>query len=121
MKRLLLAAVFGLSLFAEAKMLPSTPFAAIQEAIASGKRVFVEVGSDHCFSCQKMGRVLYKIKQEYPDSQIFFLNIEKNRDAANRLKIVLIPTQILYENKKEVYRYIGLLSKDEIVHLLKGR
>ncbi|BCD59350.1 MULTISPECIES: thioredoxin family protein [unclassified Nitratiruptor] len=117
MKQLLFVLI--LSLFADAKMLPSTPFNEIQKAIASGKRVLVEVGSDHCLSCQKMGKLLYTIKQEHPNFQIFFLNIEQNRDAAKKLQIMLIPTQILYEKKKEVYRHIGVLSKKEVIELLK--
>ncbi len=119
MKKLWSVLFFSMLLLADTTMLPSTTYETIQKAIASGKRVLVEVGSDHCFSCQKMGKLLYKIKHEHPKFNIFFLNIEKDREAANRLKIMLIPTQILYEKKKEVYRHIGPLSKKDVMDLLQ--
>ena len=88
------------------------------ESIGKGKPSFVEVGSDSCHSCKVMSRLLYKTTQKYPEYNIYFINVKKERDAALDLKIMMIPTQIIYDkNGKEVYRHIGLLSDEELAKL----
>ena len=107
--------LLSLNLFAEEAMLKETPFAEILQQIGKHKVTFIEVGSDSCHSCQIMGRRLYKIKQQNPEYPIYFVNVHKEREAAYRMKVQMIPTQIVMNNKgQEVYRHVGILSEEEI-------
>ncbi|RRS31968.1 MAG: hypothetical protein P794_02515 [Epsilonproteobacteria bacterium (ex Lamellibrachia satsuma)] len=117
---LLLTFLLSATLFASEPMLKETPFAQVTKQIDKGKSMMLEVGSDSCYSCQIMGRLLYSIKQKHPEYPIYFVNVKKEREAAFKLKIQMIPTQIVLDGKgNEVYRHIGVLSPEKLKMLLE--
>jgi len=108
------------ALFAASPMLRETPFSEVLKDIKAKKPVFLDIGSDSCFSCQVMGRVLYKVKKEHPNFPIYFINVKKERYVAYKLKVQMIPTQIILDkNGNEVFRHIGTLSQEGVETLLK--
>lgn len=119
MKKLLLFALFIVTCSASKQMLIETPYVYVQPIIGQGKAVFLEVGSDSCYSCQKMGQMLYKVKKQHPSYQIFFINVKRERQVAYKLGIQMIPTQLIFDAKgDEIYRHIGVLSSEQLTSLL---
>ena len=118
---ILLAVLLWTNLYAAGRpMLEETAFAEVSKQIGAGKAVFLEVGSDSCRSCRVMGKLLYTVKQEHPEYPIYFVNVKKEREAAVKLKIQMIPTQIVLDGKgTEVFRHVGILSPDELNALLE--
>jgi len=117
MKKLIiaLAVLAAANLFANEPMLKETAFTDVSKQLGKGRTMMLEVGSDSCHSCQTMGKLLYKVKQEHPDYPIYFINVKKEREAAFALKIQMIPTQIIFDAKgKEAYRHIGVMTKREL-------
>lgn len=115
-----IATLFMFNVIADEPMLKESQFKYVAQSIGKGKPYFLEVGSDRCYSCQKMGRLLYKVVQKNPEYNIYFINVAKNRVAARMLGIQMIPTQIIYDkNGKEVYRHIGILSTNQVNSLLQ--
>ena len=101
-------------------MLEETPFAQAKTELGKGKPVFFEVGSDSCRSCRVMGKKLYALTQAHPDYIVRFINVKKEREAAMALKVMMIPTQIIFDGDgKEVYRHVGILEDNELDGLLK--
>lgn len=102
------------------KMLEPVSFSIVKPFIAEKKPMMIEFGATSCRSCIIMGRLLYKVKQKHPKSNIFFINIYEDKDAAKEYKIRMIPTQVyLDDNGKEVDRHIGKLSEEELYENLK--
>jgi len=118
---ILFTLLLTLNLYAAGRpMLEETAFAKVSEQVGSGKAVFLEVGSDSCRSCRIMGKLLYTVKQKHPTYPIYFVNVKKEREAAFKLKIQMIPTQIVLDGKgKEVYRHVGILKPEELTVLLE--
>ena len=117
---LLLGIILSISLFAEEPMLKETPFAEVLQQIGKHQMTFIEVGSDSCRSCQVMGKLLYKIKQQHSEYPIYFVNVHKEREAAYRLRVQMIPTQILIDSGgNEIYRHVGLLDQKSIITLFQ--
>ncbi|WP_353663141.1 thioredoxin family protein [Hydrogenimonas sp. SS33] len=116
---LLLAMTAATLSWAQAATLQATPFATVKEKIGHGQPVMLEVGSDHCLYCRKMGELLYRFKRAHPNAPIYFVNVGKERQAALALHIQMIPTQILFDGQgKEVYRHVGVLSYDDVGKIL---
>ena len=106
--------------FANEPMLEATPFIKVLREIPKHKKTFIEVGSEHCHACQKMGKLLYKIKREHPEYSIFFVDVSKEREAAYRMQVRMIPTQIVVDSKgNEIYRHIGFLDAGSVLKILK--
>lgn len=109
---------FTLRAFGGESMLEATPYTQVQQKIGQGKPAFLEVGSDSCRSCKIMGSMLSRVTQQHPEYPVYFINVKREREAASLLKIMMIPTQIIYDKEgKEVYRHIGVLSEDELSDL----
>jgi len=121
-KHIILGLLLTLSLHAMQgrPMLEETPYEQVKVLIAKGNPIFLEVGSDTCRSCRVMGKMLYAVSQDHPNYTIKFINVKKEREVAKELKIMMIPTQLIYDaNGKEVYRHIGVLEETELNELLK--
>jgi len=117
---ILLTLLLTLNLYAGRPMLEETAYAKVSERIGTGKAVFLEVGSDSCRSCRVMGKLLYTVKQKHPEYSIYFVNVKKEREAAFKLKIQMIPTQIILDGKgEEVFRHVGILKPEELTALLE--
>jgi thioredoxin 1 len=109
---------FTSAAFGEEYTLKESPYKEVQQHIGKGQPVFLEVGAESCRSCKVMGSMLYRVRQEHPEYPIYFVNVKKEREAASHLKIMMIPTQIIYDREgKERYRHIGRLSEDELRQL----
>jgi len=112
--------LFMFNAIADEPMLKESQYKYVAQSIGKGKPYFLEVGSDSCYSCQKMGKMLYKVVQKHPEYNIHFINVKQERNAAYTMQIRMIPTQIIYDKKgKEVYRHIGILSSGELKSLLQ--
>ena len=117
---ILFSLLLTFNLYAGRPMLEETAYAKVSEQIGSGKVIFLEVGSDSCRSCRVMGKLLYTVKQKHPEYPIYFVNVKKEREAAVKLKIQMIPTQIILDGTgTEVFRHVGILSPDELNALLE--
>jgi len=96
-------------------MLKETPYAQVKDLIGKGKPYFLEIGSDSCRSCRVMGKMLYTITQKDPSLNIYFINVHTEREVANALKIMMIPTQLIFDAQgAEVYRHVGKLEEAEL-------
>jgi len=116
---LMVSVLLGLSLgsfAAEEGMLPATPYAQIPVMGAK----MIEFGATSCRSCQIMDRLLYQMKQKDPTLPLFFVNVMKDREAAAKFRIRMIPTQVFIDKEgRIVATHIGRLSREELMQWLK--
>lgn len=117
----LFLSLFNLNANASDKMLEPVPFSSVKPLIADGQPMMIEFGSTSCRSCVVMGRLLYKVKYKHPNSNIHFINIYDDKEAAKEYKIRMIPTQIYLDGDgKEIDRHIGAIEVDELYEKLKS-
>jgi thioredoxin 1 len=112
--------LFAFEALAGEHTLKETQYKYVEQSIGKGKPYFLEVGSDSCHSCKIMGSMLEEVKQKNPEYNIYFINVKKEREVARKLKVMMIPTQIIYDKDgKEVYRNIGVVQSDELLKLFE--
>ncbi len=82
---------------------------------------FLEVGSDECLPCKMMAPILKELKKEYNGKlNVGFIDVKKIKEAQQKYKIILIPTQIIFNAKgKELFRHEGFFAKENILLKLK--
>lgn len=104
---------------ADAPMLQPVPFETVKPLIGT-KPLMLEFGSTSCHSCQVMGRLLYQIKSKHPKSNIYFIDIYKDMDAAKAYGVVMIPTQVYLDSEGKVLeKHIGTIGEEELAAKLK--
>jgi thioredoxin 1 len=77
----------------------------------------LELGSMRCQACLEMAKVLDALRASHGAAlQVDFIDVFEEPAAADRHKISLIPTQILYDSTgKEIFRHTGFFSHDDIL------
>ena len=104
----------------ESKSLQATPFAEFENKI-SEEAMMIEFGSVSCHSCQVMGELLYKIKRKHPEANIYFVDIYKDKAAAKKYAIRMIPTQkYLDKDGKIIETHMGILKQEVLEKKLKS-
>ena len=85
-----------------------------------GKLVLVDFWAEWCAPCRMMAPILNDLANELPDDKyVGKLNIETYQSMAQRFNVRSIPTIILFENGKEINRFVGIKTKDFLLKNMK--
>jgi thioredoxin 1 len=81
---------------------------------------FIELGAEWCGPCQSMKPIIEELKKQYRGKVEFVaIDIDKNKDAAQKYNVSAIPVQLIFQNAKQVFRHTGSISKADIVEQFK--
>lgn len=75
----------------------------------------VDFYADWCGPCKMLGSVL-----ENMDLNVIKINTDKFPELAQKFGVMSIPTVVIYKNKKEVNKFIGFKSKEEIKEIIQN-
>ena len=75
----------------------------------------VDFYADWCGPCKMLGSVL-----ENMDLNVIKINTDKFPELAQKFGVMSIPTVVIYKNKKEVSKFIGFKSKEEIEEIIQN-
>ncbi|MHB8056926.1 MAG: thioredoxin family protein [Desulfuromonadaceae bacterium] len=101
--------------------LPSSSNSIVEKALSSGLPTVVDLGASTCIPCKKMAPILEELSTEYRGrANILFIDVWENREAAEKYRIQMIPTQIFFNAQgKEVKRHTGFMDKADLLKELK--
>ena len=83
--------------------------------INSDKKVMIDFNAKWCAPCKKMKPYILKLQTEMKDQiKIVQLDADENKTLVEQLKLEGLPTIIVYEKGKEVWRNLGYISEDDL-------
>jgi thioredoxin 1 len=86
------------------------------QLIHSDKPVLIDFFATWCGPCQMLGLVLKEVKDQLGDSvSIIKIDVDKNQELVAMQQVKGVPTMMLFQNGKQLWRQSGLLSKEEII------
>ncbi len=89
--------------------------------IPKDKPLMVMVGKTKCIWCESMAPQIKEIKEQYPKTVIYYVNVDKDPLGAINNNISALPVQLFFDkNGKEVARNVGYLGKDDILEYLRN-
>ncbi|MDZ7402396.1 MAG: thioredoxin domain-containing protein [candidate division KSB1 bacterium] len=93
----------------------------LEPALKSGKPTVLDLGAGTCIPCKMMKPIFAELEQSLKGkANVILLEIGEHRDLARQYRVRVIPTQIFFDTKGEVYwRHEGFLPKDEIIKKLQ--
>jgi thioredoxin 1 len=89
------------------------------DIINSEKLVLIDFFGTWCGPCQMLAPILKQVKDSIGDRiSIIKIDVDKNQELAAKYQVRGVPTMILYQNGKQLWRQSGVLSKDEIIKII---
>jgi len=90
------------------------------ELINSDKPVLVDFAAEWCGPCKAMNPILRDVAAKLGDkASIITIDVDKNPGIAQELKIMGIPTFILYKKGKTIWRQSGMQSSTALLHVIE--
>lgn len=84
--------------------------------IKSEKPVLVDFFATWCGPCQMLGPILKQVKDSLGDRiSIIKIDVDKNQQIASQYQVRGVPTMILFQNGKQLWRQSGVLTKEDII------
>ncbi|WP_396198932.1 thioredoxin [Flavobacterium sp.] len=93
-----------------------------QELINGNKPVLIDFFATWCGPCQALAPILIESKEELGDAvNIIKIDVDKNQEIAAHFQVKGVPTMMLFQNGKMLWRQSGVVSKNEIVSIVKQK
>lgn len=97
-----------------------TAMSNFSEIINKEQPVLVDFFATWCGPCQTLSPILKQVKDELGESvSILKIDVDKNPAIATQFQVRGVPTMLLFKNGKQVWRQSGLLSKNDLISVIK--
>lgn len=90
--------------------------------IQASTPVLVDFFATWCGPCQTLSPVLKAVKDELGNAiTILKIDVDKNQSLAAKFQVRGVPTMILYKEGKQLWRQSGVLSKNDLIQIIKEK
>ncbi len=87
--------------------------------IHSETPVLIDFYATWCGPCQMLGPVLKQVKDSLGERiSIIKIDVDKNQEIATVYQVRGVPTMMLFQKGKQLWRQSGVLSKEEIISVI---
>ena len=84
--------------------------------IKSKKPVLIDFFATWCGPCKTLAPILKQVKDNLGEGiTVLKIDVDKNQKLASEYQVRGVPTMILFQNGKQLWRQSGVLTKDEII------
>lgn len=90
-----------------------------QEVLKSDKPVLVDFWASWCMPCKMLAPILDEVAEETEEFKVCKVNVDEEGDLAMQFRVMSIPTLVVMKQGEEVKRSLGVISKDEVMDLMK--
>lgn len=84
--------------------------------VKSEKPVLIDFFATWCGPCQALAPILKQVKDSLGDRiTIVKIDVDKNQQMAAQYQVRGVPTMILFQAGRQLWRQSGVVSKEEII------
>ena len=93
-----------------------------QDLINTDKPVLVDFFATWCGPCQSLSPILKEVKDSLGETiSIIKIDVDKNQSLAAQYQVKGVPTMLLFQNGKQLWRQSGVLSKQQLLHIISEK
>ncbi|WP_348825452.1 thioredoxin [Flavobacterium aestuarii] len=87
--------------------------------IQSEKPVLVDFFATWCGPCQTLAPILKEVKDSLGDRiSIIKIDVDKNQQLASLYQVRGVPTMILFQNGKQLWRQSGVVGSSDLIKII---
>ncbi|MBU3680896.1 MAG: thioredoxin [Flavobacterium sp.] len=91
-----------------------------QELIQGQKPVLVDFYATWCGPCTQLAPILKQVKDQLGDRiSIIKIDVDKNQELAAFYQVRGVPTMLLFQNGKQLWRQSGVVSKAVLIQQIQ--
>ena len=90
-----------------------------EQVLHSPQTVLLDFWASWCGPCRMLSPIVDEIAETATDFKVGKVNVDEQMDIAREFSIAAIPTLLVFQNGKVINKSVGLLTKDEVLDLLK--
>ena len=80
----------------------------------------IDFYADWCGPCKMMAPIIEEISQELQGKiKVGKVNVDDNEELSIKYNVMSIPTIVIFEDGKEINRFVGVREKEEILKYIK--
>ena len=92
---------------------------AFQQLIQKDQPVLVDFFATWCGPCQMLAPILKQVKENLGERiTIIKIDVDKNQAIAAQYQVRGVPTMLLFQNGKQLWRQSGVVSKEELIKII---
>lgn len=88
------------------------------DLLKEGKPI-VDFYADWCGPCKMFSPIVESVAEENEDIKVVKIDVDNAQDLAIKYQVMSIPTIVVIKNGQEVNRNVGVVSKSQIVEMVK--
>lgn len=90
-----------------------------QALIQADQPVLVDFFATWCGPCQMLAPILKQVKESLGERvTIIKIDVDKNQSIASQFQVRGVPTMILFQNGKQLWRQSGVVNKDDLIKVI---
>ena len=90
-----------------------------EEVLNSEKTVVIDFYAEWCGPCKAYSPIVESVAEENEDIKVVKIDIDSAQDIAMNYRVMSIPTTVIIKNGQEVDRAVGMISKSELLEMVK--
>lgn len=92
-----------------------------KDLINSPKPLLIDFYADWCGPCKQFAPIIDEVKDDLGDAvRVIKIDVDKNKSLSQKLKVMSIPTVMIYQNGERKYEGKGLHTKADLKTRLKN-
>ena len=90
-----------------------------EEVLNSDKTVLIDFYADWCGPCKAYSPIVESVASENEDIKVVKIDVDNAQDIAIKYQVMSIPTTVVIKNGQEVNRVVGMVSKSDLLEMVK--
>ena len=90
------------------------------EVIKSDKPVLVDFWAPWCGPCKMVGPIIESLAEKMDSVKFCKVDIDQNVEWASKLKVMSIPTMVIYKDGEVMASQIGALPEEELRRFIEA-
>lgn len=92
------------------------------QIINSQQPVLIDFSAEWCQPCKMMAPILKDLAKEMGDGvRILKIDVDRNPKLAQKLQVQGVPTLVLYQNGKQLWRQSGVIPAHQLADIIRSQ